>query len=165
MAHSSMRVLERWAIRAGEFERIRRQIECGPVKARFAPSPEEFPWSSAAEKDADCGAANPGCRRLQAAQTSANPTSQIPVNPRFLWPRISHDVHGMPPASVPRDWITMFVTFRLHNSLPQPVVFARSSSPPTEPFAATDRLPRTQRILRAPRSPITGFPSAVPFQH
>ena len=31
----------------GEFDRIRRYIEWNPVKAGFAMSPEEFPWSSA----------------------------------------------------------------------------------------------------------------------
>jgi len=39
-------------VRHGEFERIRRYIECNPVRAGLAASPEEFPWCSAAKGDA-----------------------------------------------------------------------------------------------------------------
>ncbi len=37
-------------VRDGEFDRIRRYIECNPVKAGLSATPEAFPWSSAAER-------------------------------------------------------------------------------------------------------------------
>ena len=39
-------------VRHGEFERIRRYIEWNPVKAGLAANPEDFPWCSAAKRDA-----------------------------------------------------------------------------------------------------------------